>query len=206
MTITNHPFTAAWAWHDIPGDSLAREAELRGVEELFLHVPARMDELPERAAQISQVVRAAKAAGLRVAALGGDPAWPQDPGNVIRRWLIPALATADFDAVHLDVEPRISPRCPRSDLSAALLRLAQEVKAASPLPLELDIRFWYHRIPAGRSDLTSALLDVADGVTVMSYRRRTRGPDGSVGLSAPAAQRAQAAGRRFRVGIETKDR
>ena len=164
-------------------------ARAMGATELFVHVPLRVDRLPDQRATIVRIVDAAHASGLRVAALGGDASWLDDPDDVVERWLTPALAAAAFDGIHLDVEPPIDPDDPDPALVSRFLGLVRRIAGSRPrpLPVDLDVRFWYWQVRAGQTDLQSALLAIADAVTVLSYRTATAGVDGSIAITRPTA-------------------
>ncbi len=195
---------ATWVWQ--PSVDAVAFASAVGAQELFVHVPLDLDRLPDERAAIVRVVDAAHAAGLRVAALGGDAGWLDHPDDVVHRWLAPALQAAHFDGIHLDVEPAIDPDHPDPVLVGRFLALLRRMAGARPhdVPVDLDVRFWYWRVPAGRTDLQSALLMIVDAVTVMSYRTATVGADGSIAITRPTAERAAHAGKTFRVAQETR--
>lgn len=192
-----------WVWRvDTPG-AIVEFAERRSVDELFVHVPWNVG--PPAVARLARLVEMAHARGLRTSALGGAPGWIDDPDGVVDRWLRPLVATDLFDRLHLDIEPAHE----LSDFTAPVVdRFVGMVRAVTKArppgwPLELDVRFWYPQVPAGDGDLTSALVELADAVTVLSYRNRTAGPDGSVALALRTVTIAAAAGKSVRVGQET---
>lgn len=92
-----------WVWSTCPAPSaLADFARAAGLREVYLSVPWQID--PAQAAGLQSSCRALGAAGIEIAALGGDPEWadgPRDAGAWARR----ALSAASFDRVHLDIEP-----------------------------------------------------------------------------------------------------
>lgn len=206
VSMVNREGRAAWVWRVDDPDALVTFAAARRLDELFVHVPVRVDTHPELP-NLGRLARAAHARGIRVAALGGDPGWLDDPAAVVTEWLAPALGTGLFDGVHLDVEPHLtapSASRPMVDRFVAVVRgVAESVPIG--IPLEADVRFWYPDVPAGGRDLMSTLAPIVDAVTVLSYRNRTSGRDGSVALTSPTARIVAAAGRRFRVGQETVD-
>ena len=104
-----------------------------GASELFVHVPPRVDRLPDERAAIVRIVDAAHASGLQVSALGGDASWLDDPDDVVERWLTPALAAAAFDGIHLDVEPPVDPDDPDPALVNRFLALVRQ----SPTPVHV---------------------------------------------------------------------
>src|SRR5687767_15167511 len=95
---------AMWVWDTSTPEATVEFAVAHGVTQLYAAVPLRVDTSPLMA-QLTRLVTSARAAGLRVDALGGDPGWVDDPAWVVRTWLQPALATGLFTGVHVDVEP-----------------------------------------------------------------------------------------------------
>lgn len=193
---------AAWVWRAEHPDALMNFAAERRLRELFVHVPVGVGTHPDLP-DLVRLARAAHGRGMRVAAVGGDPGWLDDPAAVVTEWLATALGTGLFDGVHLDIEPDLTGR-PVVDRFAAVVRAVAE-SVPSDIPLEADVRFWYPDVAAGGRDLMSTLVSIVDAVTVLSYRNRTSGRDGSVALTRPTAGIVAAAGRRFRVGQETLD-
>ncbi len=197
---------AAWVW-DACDSSLFQWAIDQGVATVFVHVPWNVTQRPQVAKQLARTVAAAKGVGLQVQALGGEPDWVHFPERVVRDWLRPALEAAPFDAIHLDVEPMIDAASPDTAVIDNFVELIRSVGVTRPagIRLEVDIRFWYHEVTAGGRDLTATLAQAVDVMTVMSYRRVLEGADGVLALATPTADRANAAGSRFRVGLETRD-
>lgn len=194
---------AMWVWSVEPPGAIVEFAERRSIDELFVHVPWNVG-APD-VAPLARLVEMAHARGLRTSALGGAPGWLDDPDGVVDRWLRPLVATNLFDRLHLDIEPAGELPDFTASVVERFVAVVRAVAEARPAgwPLELDVRFWYPEVPAGDGDLTSALVDLVDAVTVLSYRNRTAGPDGSVALAQPTVAIAAAAGKSVRVGQET---
>ena len=89
------PGRAMWVWVWREAESVVRLARTRGLDTLFVAVPADLTTSP-RLTMVRDLVMQARSAGLRVDALGGDPGWVDDPTWVVDRWLRPALATGLF--------------------------------------------------------------------------------------------------------------
>jgi hypothetical protein len=193
-----------WVWSVESPGAIVEFAERRGLDELFVHVPWNVG-APD-VAPLARLVEMAHARGLRTSALGGAPGWLDDPDGVVDRWLRPLVATNLFERLHLDIEPAGELPDFTASVVERFVAVVRAVAEARPAgwPLELDVRFWYPAVPAGDGDLTSALVDLVDAVTVLSYRNRTAGPDGSIALAQPTVAIAAAAGKSVRVGQETK--
>ena len=195
-----------WVWIVDSPEAIVEFAERRGLDELFVHVP--WDVGAPDVARLARLVEMAAARGLRTSALGGAPGWVDDPDGVVDRWLRPLVATNLFDRLHLDIEPVDELPGFTASVVERFVEVVRAVAEARPpgWSLELDVRFWYPEVPAGDGDLTSALVDLVDlvdAVTVLSYRNRTTGPDGSVALAERTVAIAAAARTLVRVGQET---
>ncbi len=198
---------ALWVWDtSTPAETVAL-AQARGVGQLYVSVPVRLDISP-RLAEVRELSERARAAGLRVDALGGDPGWIDEPKRVADRWLRPALGTGLFTGVHVDIEPYTTPAW-NTDRAGVVKRYLKTLdvlrEAAGAAPIEADIPFWLHEIPAAGSTLDREIMRRTDGVTVMAYRRAASGPDGTIALATPAVQAGSASGTPVRIGQETND-
>jgi hypothetical protein len=186
------------------GDRVVECAVTLGVTELFVQVPLRPGTHERR--QLRWLMDAASEHGIEVAALGGDPSWPDRPEEALTDWLLPVLRIGAWSAIHLDIEPMLDQR--RPDLAlvtrfvALVGRMAEQTHDRG-LEIEQDMPFWYPQIPLADTDLTTSLLAYLDGVTVMTYQLATDDPDESISRARPTIERAHAARRSSRVGLET---
>ncbi|MBB5968033.1 hypothetical protein [Planomonospora venezuelensis] len=198
---------AMWLWDPgavRPADVLTW-ARTRGVKEIFVHADARLPSSPARLARLKELKRGADAARIRLTALGGDPGWATDHAAA-RSWQRAVLGTKLFAGSHVDVEPYVLPRwqTDQAGLVAGMLRMLQLLQADDPRPLEADVPFWYHTVPAGpRTTLADAVLARVDAVTVMSYRDTVTGPNSLMDVGADMLARATKAGRPVRLAVET---
>jgi hypothetical protein len=177
------------------------------VGQLFVAVPPRLPSSP-LLPQVREIAQRATAAGIRVDALGGDPGWIDNPSWVVRYWLKPAMGTGLFTGVHVDVEPWTTSAWQTDRAGVAqryLSTLETIVAAAAPAPVEADVPFWFHEVPAAGSTLDRAVLSRVAGVSVMAYRDTAAGDDGTITLATPALTAASELGRYARVGQETND-
>jgi len=199
----HRPSRAMWVWSVESPAAIIEFARRCGLAELFVHVPWNVG--PPEVVRLARLVEMAHAEGLQTSALGGATGWLDDPGGVINRWLRPLVATNLFDRLHLDIEPEIALSEFTTSVVERFVAVVRAIAEAKPAgwPLELDVRFWYPDVAAGNGDLTSALVSLVDAVTVLSYRNRTAGPDGSVALARRTVAIAAAAGKSVRVGQET---
>ncbi|MBG0831126.1 hypothetical protein HS041_25530 [Planomonospora sp. ID67723] len=198
---------AMWLWRPDavrPVDVLAW-ARARGVREIFVHADARLPSSASRLARLRELKRGADTARIRLTALGGDPEWAADHAAA-RTWQRAVLGTGLFAGSHVDVEPYVLPRW-RTDQAGTvtgLLRMLQLLQADDARPLEADVPFWYHTVPAGpRTTLADAVLARVDAVTVMSYRDTASGPNSLMAVGADMLARATRAGRPVRLAAET---
>jgi hypothetical protein len=201
------PGRAMWVWDTSTPEATVRFAVAHGVTQLYAAVPLRVDTSPQLA-QLTRLVTSARAVGVRVDALGGDPGWVDDPAWVARTWLQPALATGLFAGVHVDVEPYSTTawRTSRDRVVKRYLSMYDALRtSAGATPVEADIPFWFDEVPSGRTTLDREVLRRVDGVTVMAYRNRATGDDGTIALSANEVAAGAALGKPVRIGQETND-
>jgi len=113
-----------------------------------------------------------QAAGIQVAALGGDPQWAHDP-QLAGQWASRLGTSIKFSGVHLDIEPWTLPQWTEKahQLLAGLATAVGRVRAQRPeLRLEVDLAAGLATThPAG----FGTVLQAADAVTVMAYRDRS---------------------------------
>jgi hypothetical protein len=201
---------AMWVWDTSTPAATVDLAVKAGIDQLFVAVPpnlASSSQLPN----IKALSDRARAAGIRVDALGGDPGWVDNPTWVLTYWLKPAKSSGLFTGIHIDVEPYSTPAW-TTDQAAVVSRyltLLDKLKAnAGTYPIEADIPFWFNTIPAVAATGASSTLDReiikrAAGVTVMSYRSAATGTDGTLDVAGPALAAGAALGKPVRLGQET---
>ncbi|MGO4603306.1 hypothetical protein [Terrabacter sp. 2YAF2] len=200
------PGRAMWVWGWSDAGSVVRFARTRGVDTLFVAVPADLTTSPSLT-RVHALVMQARSAGLHVDALGGDPGWVDDPTWAVDRWLRPAVATGLFTGLHVDVEPWTTAAWTtrRSTTISAYLTLLDRLGSASgTLPLEIDIPFWFDRITAReRSTLDREAMSRVSAVTLMAYRDTAVGTDGTLDVAAAGLAAAADLGKPARIGQET---
>jgi hypothetical protein len=173
------------------------------VSEIFVHV--RPTALTDGSmTRLREMKQRADANRIRLTALGGDPAWTTDHAAALA-WQRAAVATGVFAGVHVDVEPYLLSGW-TTNLPATLkayLALLDKMRAASTLPLEADVPFWYGQYTVGGKNFADEVLRRVKAVTVMSYRDTVAGPNSLMAVSADWLRRGAAAGKRVRLGVET---
>ena len=193
-----------WVWRE--AESVVRLARTRGLDTLFVAVPADLTTSP-RLTMVRDLVMQARSAGLRVDALGGDPGWVDDPTWVVDRWLRPALATGLFTGLHVDVEPWTTAAWSTrrsTTVDAYLMLLDRLVSTSGAIPLEIDIPFWFDQIPVGESStLDKEAMCRVSAVTLMAYRDTAVGTDGTLAVAAAELASAAVLGKPVRIGQET---
>lgn len=196
---------AMWVWDTTDPGATVDLAVATGITRLYAAVPPNVGTSPQLA-DLTELVRQATAAGIRVDALGGDPGWVDNPTWVVTNWLRPALATGLFTGVHVDIEP-YSTRAwstKRATVVKRWLTTMDTLRAnTGSAPLEADIPFWLDQVPANGSTLDRELIRRTDGVAVMAYRNTADGPDGTIALSAKAIRAGEDLGVPVRIGQET---
>ncbi len=198
---------AMWVWDTSSPSATVALAREHGIGQLYVAVPVQLLKSPQLG-NIRALSQQARAAGIRVDALGGDPGWIDEPKRIADRWLRPAVDSGLFDGIHVDIEPYSTPawQTDRAGVVSRYLRTLDVLhQAANGEPLEADIPFWLNEIPAGSSTLDREIIRRTDAVTVMAYRDTAEGVDGTIALATPALEAARALGKPARVGQETND-
>jgi hypothetical protein len=197
-----------WVWSFADPAATVEFATTHGIQQLFVAVPPNVTtstELPG----LKALAGSARAAGLRVDALGGDPGWIDNQQWVVDRWLKPAIATGLFTGIHVDIEPYTTPAWSTDQagvVSRYLATLTKLRKAAGARPLEADIPFWFNQVTAGSgSTLDREIMRRTAAVTLMAYRNTAAGPDGTLDIAAPEMATAASLGIPARIGQETND-
>ncbi|MBW8872725.1 MAG: hypothetical protein JF618_11415 [Leifsonia sp.] len=212
--------TGMWAWGnpidpavDARGEgraqfepqALADFAAAHHLRTVFLSVPWAADEGPF-GVWLTDAVNALHAAGVtKVAALGGDPAWADDP-SLAATWTTAALRAAPFDAVQFDVEPWVVSS--DSELPAVVTKLQtmydRARAAAGTTPVGADLPWWLAAKPQpGGGTAFDALLPHLKSVAIVAFSDHAAGTDGIVAFAKPAAQAAAAKRIPFTIGVET---
>lgn len=212
--------TSMWAWGnpidpatDARGEgmpqfdpqALAAFASAHRLRTVYLSVPWAADEgaFP---AWLSASVKALHSAGVTtVAALGGDPAWADDP-SLAATWTAAALRAAPFDAVQFDVEPWVvSSDAELPTVVAKLQTMYDRAKtAAGSVPIGADLPWWLAAKPQpGGGTAFDALLPRLKSVAIVAFSDHADGTDGIVAFARPAATAAAAKRIPFSIGVET---
>ena len=196
---------AMWVWDTSDPQKVVTLATSRGIGQLYAAVPPHVDASP-KLAELQQLVALADAAGLRVDALGGDPGWVDNPAWVATNWLEPALSTGLFTGVHVDIEPYTTSAWTKNRKAVVkkyLATLDTLHAAAGGAPIEADIPFWFDEIAANGSTLDREIMRRTEAVTVMAYRNRADGTDGTIALASAEVAAGSLLGRPVRLGQET---
>ncbi|MCR8671593.1 hypothetical protein [Agrococcus sp. HG114] len=187
---------AMWVWmHEAaPPDPAAVAALARAerVTEAFVSVP-----WGGPSTDTHRCVAALRGEGVRVSALGGDPAWTT--GGDAVTWMQRATAAFLFQGVHLDIEPWTRRDWPgrERELLTGLARTVKDVAARTDLPVDVDLAPWLaDPHPREFGDIVAR----ADAVTLMAYRDRATD---ILASSAAARQAIGSARKPYRIGVET---
>ena len=176
-------------------------AVARQVDDLFLAVPLDLDARHRR--WLLDVARAAQGWGLGLHALGGDPAWCDDP-TTAAGWQRNALEVGIFAHTHIDVEFWTHPRWesdPRG-LADSYLDLVEVMSEEASL--ECDLPWWLHQHQDGTGErLDAAVMRRAAGVTVLTYRRSVRGEGGLLDVAGAALKAGTTVGTPVRLAVDT---
>lgn len=214
--------TGMWAWGnpidpsvDPRGDgepsfepkALAAFAAAHKLRTVYLSVPWAADQGPFSAWLRSAVSALHRAGVTTVAALGGDPAWAQQP-DLAATWTTAALKAAPFDAIQFDVEPWVGATDDQLPGIVAQLATMYDTAAAAArqVPVGADLPWWLAAKPAGNgSTLFDTLLPHLRSVAIVAFADHAANDDGIVALARPAATAAAAARLPFSIGVETDD-
>ncbi|WP_025155751.1 hypothetical protein [Leifsonia aquatica] len=212
--------TGMWAWGnpidpaaDARGEgdpefapkALAAFASAHKLKTVYLSVPWAADQGPFSPWLKSAIASLHKAGVTKVAALGGDPAWADQP-DLAATWTRAALAAAPFDAIQFDVEPWVD--ATEDELPGIVDKLAALYDAAAAeagsVPVGADLPWWLaaKQSPSGGT-LFDVLLPHIDSVAIVAFVDHARGDDGIIALAGPAARAASAAKTPFSIGVET---
>lgn len=196
---------AMWVWTQPAPQTLVDYARAHGVTDLFLSVPAHLPTSGAALSWATAVKNLAGPAGIRLQALGGDVGWVDDPAAAVA-WEKDALATGLFTGAHVDLEPWQHPQW-NTDQAGVLRRYLStlsQLQDATTLPLEVDVSFWMWTLTTDTGTLVdSAVISLADRITIMSYRNTATGADSITDVGATTLARANAAGRPVRLAVET---
>ncbi len=171
------PSFGVWWWDkDLDADTYLNFAIENGVNEIY-YCNWSFDE------QAKTFLQKCKSQNISVYLLDGNYKWLTDTDKKAR--LIAKLDAyqsfqnendVKFDGVHLDIEPHQSPsfESEREELITRLISLANELNSAYPnIHFEYDLPFWLDDEIEYLEETKPAyqhIIDVADRVTVMSYR------------------------------------
>jgi hypothetical protein len=191
---------AMWLWSAADPAAVVPWATAQGVKEIFVSVP--WQPTAAQLARLKDLRNRTRAAGIRLSALGGDPAWALDAASAVA-WRKRATATGLFDGIHLDVEPYLLPgwSTDQRRIVDGYLAMLDAVRAAGPEPLEADVPFWLATVPAGKGNLADAVIARVHAITVMSYRDSAAGV---LEVGADLLARGQSASRPVRLAAETQ--
>ncbi|WP_203898035.1 hypothetical protein [Virgisporangium aliadipatigenens] len=189
-----------WLWTRPSAVDAVAFAAQRRVKEIFVHVPTSPD-VP----YLRELRQRASAAGIKLAALGGETSWTTDHAAALA-WQRAALGTGLFDAVHVDVEPYLLPewQTAQATLAQQYLNLLGKLAAATTKRVEADVPFWLGQLTVGRKNLATEVLSRVDAITVMSYRNTVTGPNSVMDIGRDFLTRAAAARKPARLAVETQ--
>ena len=192
---------AMWLWSRPAPAEVVSWAQAHGVREILAYTPTRPD-----LAWLRDLRARSAAAGISLAALGGEPAWTTQHAAALS-WLRAVTATGLFDAVHVDVEPHALAawQSDRARTAQQYVTLLEKLNAATTLRVEADVAFWYGEVLLPRKqNLADEVLRRVDAVTVMSYRDSAAGPNSVTAVGADFLRRGAALRKPVRLGVETQ--
>ncbi len=167
---------AVWWWDNTLSDEYLEFAVDFGIEEIY-YCDSSFDE------SVKEFLNKCDKKGAKVYYLGGNYKWLTDQAK--RQKLLEKLDDfvkfqnenkIKFYGVHLDIEPHQADEFEenRVGLIKSLIELAKELKEKyKTVRFEYDIPFWLHdeiEVDGVNKPAYAHMIDIADKVTVMSYR------------------------------------
>jgi hypothetical protein len=192
---------AMWLWSKPAPAEVVAWAQAHGVREILASTPAKPD-----LAWLRDLRARSAAAGIALAALGGEPAWTTQHAAALS-WVRAVASTGLFDAVHVDVEPHALAawQTDRAATAQQYVTLLAKLNGATTLRLEADVAFWYGEVLLpNRANLADEVLRRVDAVTVMSDRDTVAGPNSLTAVGADFLRRGTTFGKPVRLGVETQ--
>ena len=210
--------TSMWAWGNSvdPADderglgeagmapsAIASFAKLHGLTNVYLSAPWASNQ-GAIATWMQQSVAALHADGIRVSALGGDPAWLSQP-SLATQWVSDAMSAAPFDGIQFDLEPWAgNPNVDYSVVTPQYVSLVHQVRAvAGGATVSADLPYWLATTSFGSSSVFATLAASVDSVAIVAFSDHSAGTGGIVSLATPAVQAAAKLGKPFSIGVET---
>jgi hypothetical protein len=183
--------------------AIASFAKARGLTNVYLSTPWASNE-GAVAAWLKQSVAALHADGIRVSALGGDPAWLSQPA-LATQWVSNAMSAAPFDGIQFDLEPWAgNPNVDYSVVTPQYVSLVHQVRAvAGGATVSADLPYWLATTSFGSSTVFATLAASVDSVAIVVFADHAVGAGGIVPLASPAVQTAAKLGKPFSIGVET---
>lgn len=209
------PARSLWLWDSDrwrqEGAAVVAEAVAAGADTLFVSVPVDLaQEAVESPRALAAFVRLAGQSRVAVFAVTGDPRavlekerrWFAARARAYGRYNASVAPQERLAGLQLDIEPWIgtSYGVDPQRWNQAYLQTVSEVKAASHLPLDLAVPFWWDKARVSpATTLLDALAPLVDSLTVMNYR--TREPL-ILGSAQPFLDWSLRHGRRVRIALE----
>jgi hypothetical protein len=214
------PITATWIWKtgliETEKAEILTFAKANGVNLLYLQINPDLPVEPYRS-----FLQEARAAGIEVHALAGDPSWAfADNRNRllalidwVKTYNNSAAATERFAGIHLDIEPYRLPQWKENSTSVIqqwmdnVAMFVAETKKEASLQASCDIPFWLDEIALpGQPALSLGewMISQHDHVTLMAYRDQAEGTNGIIPLVYHELEAADRLGKKIMIGVEIK--
>ncbi|MEJ8547037.1 hypothetical protein [Brevibacillus borstelensis] len=215
------PKKATWIWQaeliDAKRQDILGFAEQNGITTIYLRIDRQ-----KPFAYYHPFIKEAHAAGIKVHALGGHPAWALAGHRErmlglldwVSRYNSGADVTERIDGVHLDIEPYLLPEW-SSDQAEVLRQWTANMKAfveqanrEPGLEASADLAVWFDDTPVPGipgTTLSEWMIDSFDHVTLMAYRDSVDGPNGIEALVKDELGIADALGKQVLVAVNAKE-
>ena len=210
-TVTRH--TVIWSIPEAKQLSTKiNQLTTRQMKRVYLHVAVEGDRTLYRS-----FVEKAHLAGIEVYFLFGQPRWITNEGTANRPNVEDPLAWINLylqetmerpDGISVDLEPYALPEWETDQAAVVasyqrILTAFQDVSETTSLPLQLFLPFWFHTVSdASGRPLSEWAMELADEVTLMSYRTVYGGGNGLAAITMTDALYAASHQHRLSYAIE----
>ncbi len=162
-----------WVWTWDNPNAVVAFAKARNVSDIYIYNNP-ID--PQQQQQSIALAIQTRAAGLKPVAMGGDPSWVTNIPVAVG-WARTATATGVYEGIHLDVEAHSGPTWAvnKKEAIAQYVKCVQQVNAATPLPVDVSVPWWYHEETFRNASVTDAVAKRADIITLVTYHNTVEG-------------------------------
>lgn len=191
--------TSLWVWHHPSAVDPALVAA-EGFDQVYLWAPTGFATDPAFEAFVTDATQR----GVAVLAVGGDPAWSDDP-EAWKQWAREVDRSDLFAGAVLDVEPYLHDawNTDRESLLREYFRGMRRAARQLDVPMWVAVPFWFDEIGYRNSNALDHVLRRADGIVVLAYRDHAQGVDGILDVSTEEITAGETRRKPVVIGVET---